>query len=48
MLSGNIIDQLFDQYGLSYTRTPEKTRLAATSIGLHQVNHLDACLEHLC
>ncbi len=47
MLLGEVVDELLNQNGLADTGTAEQARLAATDVGLEQVDSLDAGLEDL-
>jgi hypothetical protein len=47
VLAGDPVDHLLDDDGLADTRSAEEPDLAALDIGLEQVDHLDARLEHL-
>ena len=47
MLCGNVVDQLLDQYGFSYSCTSEQTDLSTLLIRAEQVNDLDTGLQHL-
>ncbi len=47
VLLGEVVDELLNQNGLADAGAAEQTRLAATDIGLEQVNGLDAGLEDL-
>ena len=47
MLCGDILDQLLDQYGLTYTGTTEQTDLTTLGIRSQKVDNLDTCLQDL-
>ena len=47
MLLGEVVDELLNQNGLADAGATEQTRLAATDVGLEQVDGLDAGLEDL-
>ena len=47
MLLGEIVDELLNQNGLADAGAAEQTRLAATDVGLEQVDGLNAGLEDL-
>ena len=44
MLGCDIVDQLLDQYRLTYTGTTEQTYLSTLLIWTEEVNDLDSCL----
>ena len=46
VLQGDVVDQFHDDDGLAHAGAAEQTRLAALQIGLEQVHHLEARLEH--
>ena len=43
---GNVVDQLHDEHGLAYPRTPKGTDFAAFQEGADKVNYLDARFQH--
>ncbi len=43
----NAVDHLLDQHGLADARATEQADLAAGHVGGEQVEHFDACLQHL-
>ena len=47
VLQGDVVDQLHDDDGLADAGAAEQADLAALQVGLQQVDHLDAGLEHL-
>ena len=47
VLGGDVVDQLLDDDRLPHARSAEQPDLAAPEVGLQQVHHLDAGLEHL-
>ena len=47
MLLGEVVDELLNKHRLANAGATEQTRLAATDVGLEQVNGLDAGLEDL-
>jgi len=46
VLHGDVVDQLLNQHGLAHTGAAEKADLSALQVGLHQIDHFDAGLEH--
>ena len=46
VVEGHAVDHLLDEHGLAHTRAAEEADLAALDVGLEQVDHLDAGLEH--
>src|SRR5262249_31777877 len=46
-LLSDIVDQLHDDDGFADAGAAEQADLAATKVGLQQIDHLDARLEHL-
>ena len=47
MLLGEVVDELLNQNGLADAGAAEQARLAATDVGLKQVDGLDAGLDDL-
>ena len=47
MFQSDVVDQLHDDDRLADARAAEQSDLAAAQIGLQQIDHLDAGLEHL-
>ena len=47
VLLGDAVDHLLDDDGLAHAGAAEEADLAALHVGLEQVDHLDAGLEHL-
>ena len=47
MLCRDILDQLLDQYGLTYAGTTEQTDLTTLGIRRKKVDNLDTCLQDL-
>ena len=47
MTLGDVVNQFHDEHRLSYAGTTEETYLTTLGVRLEQVNHLDACVEHL-
>ena len=47
ILLGDIVNQLHDQDRFAYTRAAEEADLSTLGVGLQEVNHLDAGVEHL-
>ena len=47
VLGGDPVDHLHDEDGLAHAGAAEEADLAALHVGLEQVDHLDAGLEHL-
>ena len=47
VLLGEVVDELLNQNGLADAGTAEQARLAATDVGLEQIDGLDAGLEDL-
>ena len=48
MFLGDIVNQLLDQYGFSYSRTAKQTNLTTLGIWAKQVNDLNSCFQHFC
>ena len=46
VIEGHVVDELHDQDRLAHARAAEQSRFAALGVGLQQVHHLDARLEH--
>ena len=44
MLGSDIVDQLLDQYGLTYTGTTEQSDFTTFLVWAEKVNDLDTCL----
>ena len=40
----DIVDELLDQYGLTYTRTTKKPDLTTLCIRLNKVNYFNTCI----
>ncbi len=47
MLGGNGVDELHDNHGLAYSRTPENPCLSPFGEGCHQIYHLQSSFEDL-
>ena len=47
VLLGDVVDELLDEHGLAHAGAAEEAGLAAPGVGLEQIHHLDAGLEHL-
>ena len=47
MLRRNIVNQLLDQYGLSYTRTSKQSDFSTLLIWAKQIYDFDTGLKHL-
>ena len=46
VVGGHPVDHLLDEHGLAHTGPAEQADLAALHVGLEEVDHLDAGLEH--
>ena len=43
----NVVDQLLDEHGLTYSGSTEETDLSSLEIRLEKIDDLDTCEEHL-